>query len=78
MSGSLRAHRQRLIEAGLRRLEVHARPADAQLIRHLARSLARDDREGARLRKALEALVPDRKGPSFKEWQASADDSDEE
>ena len=73
MNGSLRAHRQRLIEAGLRRLEVHARPTDAQLIRHLARSLARDDREGVRLRRALEAQVPGGKGPSFKEWLASAE-----
>jgi hypothetical protein len=46
-------YRARLRKRGLARFEVLGRDADRELIRSLARRLAKDDREAARLRAVL-------------------------
>jgi transposase len=58
-------YRRRLGERGLARFEVLGRSADRELVRSLARRLAQNDPEAARLRAELSRSVagePSRKG----------------
>ena len=54
---AIRNHRHRLNERGLARFEVLGREADRDLIRLLARRLAEDGQEAARLRAALSRSI---------------------
>ena len=61
---AIQTYRSRLSERGLARFEVLGRDADRELIRSLARRLAEDGPEAARLRGAIETIGGDasRKG----------------
>lgn len=62
---AIRNYRSRLSERGLARFEVLGRDADRDLIRSLARRLADDGPEAARLRAAVSQSIagePPRKG----------------
>jgi hypothetical protein len=50
-------YRKRLTERGMARFEVLGRDADRELIRSLARRLAADDRDAARIRHAIRVSV---------------------
>lgn len=54
---ALRNYRSRLTDRGLARFEVLGRDGDRALIRSLARRLAEDGPESARLRQAVNAAV---------------------
>ncbi len=54
---AIRNYRARLGERGLARFEVLGRDADRDLIRHLARRLAEDGPEAARLRAAVSQTI---------------------
>jgi hypothetical protein len=56
---AVRNYRKRLGERGLARFEVLGREADRDLIRALARRLAEDGREAARLRAAVSRTIAD-------------------
>lgn len=63
---AIRNYRKRLGERGLARFEVLGRKADCELIRSLARRLAEDGKEAARLRAAVSRTIagkpPDKGG----------------
>lgn len=65
---ALTAHRRRLAERGLKRLEVRATPADAERLKAIARVLARDDATARALRAKLDEALPAEPPRSFKEW----------
>ena len=54
---ALQNHRRRLGERGLARFEVLGRDSDRALIRSLARHLAQDDPEAARIRAAVNQSI---------------------
>ena len=54
---AIRNYRNRLSERGLARFEVLGREADLDLLRALARRLAEDGQEAARLRAALSRSI---------------------
>jgi hypothetical protein len=61
----LERYRKRLIKQGMVRFEVLGRNADRELIRALARQLANNDSESARIRAAVRLAVsgePSKKG----------------
>lgn len=51
------SYRKRLAERGMARFEVLGRDADRELIRSLARRLAADDRDAARIRHTIRVSV---------------------
>ena len=62
---AIRNYRSRLSDRGLARFEVLGRDTDRELIRSLARRLAEDGPEAARLRAAASRIIadePSRKG----------------
>ena len=62
---ALRNYRSRLVKRGMARFEVLGLDADRDLIRSLAKRLAEDDSEAARIRAAVSRTVagePPRKG----------------
>jgi hypothetical protein len=70
MTQALREHRRRLIEKGLRRVELAASQADVDLLRRVARALVKDDEKAEELRRALDGVVPDKPRLTFKDWLA--------
>jgi hypothetical protein len=78
MKESLEAHRRRMMKKGMKRVEVCARQTDAELIRHVARTLATDDAAAERLRTAIHSSVPPRCTLTFKEWMESLPNPDEQ
>jgi len=67
---TLQEHRRRLVERGLKRLEVSAWATDAGLIRRLAKALSKNDLVSERLRVAILDVVPDTQTINFKNWLA--------
>jgi hypothetical protein len=62
---ALRNYRDRLAERGMARFEVLGREADRRLIRSLARRLAEDHSDAARIREAVSRIIagePPRRG----------------
>ncbi len=57
-SRAIKTYRQRLGERGMARFEVLGRGADRSLVRAVARQLAEDGPDAARLRAALNQVVP--------------------
>jgi len=55
-------HRRRLVERGISRYEVRGLDKDKQLVRLLAKRLAVDDADAARLRAEMAKQVADRGG----------------
>jgi len=70
---ALASHRQRLAERGLARYEVRGLPRDKELIRGLAKRLAKNDAAAARLRRELSGSedTKPRRGGSI-EWIRSS------
>lgn len=62
---ALADHRKRLAERGRKRVERCARPDDARRLKAAARILARDDAEAKALRRAIDAVVPERSVDPF-------------
>lgn len=77
MKTSLQAHRRRMRENGMKRVEVCVHQEDADLIRRVAQALAADDRVAERVRSAIRASVPTKSPLSFKEWMEAASEPDE-
>ncbi len=67
---ALKRYRKRLSERGMARFEVLGRGADRELIRTLARRLAGDDPEAARIRAAIRHSVPGEPSPKGGIFQA--------
>lgn len=76
MSQALQEHRRRLLERGLKRVEVCVREPDVDIIRRVAKALMNDDKAAKSLRAAIDTIVPNRTPISFKEWLMSAPSSD--
>ncbi len=68
MSRTVREHRQRLAERGLKRLEVSVAASDAELMRKVAKVLNGDDTQSERLRAAVLELMPGRPTIKFGDW----------
>lgn len=64
---ALTAHRRRLAERGLKRIEVRATPADAERLKAIAKILARDDAAARALRAKLDEALPARERDPFLE-----------
>lgn len=60
---ALKRYRKRLTERGMARFEVLGRGADRELIRTLARKLAGDDPDSARIRAAIRETVSGERSP---------------
>jgi hypothetical protein len=74
LANYLQELRRRRAELGLKRVELAVSAADADLLKRVAKALARDDQRAQHLRQALLGAVP--RGPvKFKDWlQAPSDD----
>ncbi|WP_027134538.1 hypothetical protein [Geminicoccus roseus] len=77
MKESLQAYRHRMKKAGMKRVEVSIREEDAELIRHVARALAGNDRKAEHVRSVIQSAIPAKTRLSFKEWLAENPDQEE-
>jgi molybdenum cofactor biosynthesis enzyme MoaA len=73
MSKALQVDRYRLVERGLRRMEVSVSSTDADLFRRLARVLTDNGTGAEEIRKVLRAKV--QTPVKFKDWLASLPDN---
>jgi hypothetical protein len=74
MNEDLREHRRRLKERGLKRIEVLAVTADAELLRRVAGVLVEDNAGAEHVRAILNTATPGRPSMKFKDWLALPDD----
>jgi phosphohistidine phosphatase SixA len=71
MTQALREHRRRLMERGMRRVELSATQTDVDLLRRVAKTLVQDDERAEQLRQVLAQVIPDKPRLTFKEWLAA-------